>query len=171
MVPAGDPHATLLLTGGQWGFIAGLLLVGLALKASVVWWLWTDARWRGVDPRPWVVAAVFFDLIALAVWTFARPKVSAARGGHGDLRAAESDPRRYGIEVGSGGARTRPRYEDFLDEERARRARDAPRTAPAAEAEPQRKPCPSCGTGMSTLRGTEGAVRLRCPSCGHSEEG
>lgn len=155
-----EPRVLLQLTTGDWAVIVVLLLIGLAIKAFVLWWLYLDTTRRGQPPLWWLVAAVPFDLPTLVVWLIVRPPLSEA-GAHPELRhqihqAQPGDAEPMDPTTGPSSADETP--ETGEGPETATPARQATGNGTV------RVTCPHCATRFH-VTARDSPQRVECPSC------
>lgn len=161
------------LTAGDRAVVFIVLLVGLALKALILWWLYVDTTAHGRRPLWWLVAAFFLDIPTLIAWLIVRPPHP------GDAttmnRTPNRPPERRGDPLPLGEDPYRQRATDPMEppyrptpespfEDDPSGAREA---EVEAEADGEEVPltCPQCGTRFHARRG-EGPRRVSCPECG-----
>lgn len=141
----------LQLTPGQTAVIVALLLVGLLVKALVLWWLYLDTTQRGQPPLWWLVAAVPFDIPTLIVWLIMRPPQVHANGtttGQEPRQTPGREPVDAEASNGGPGAELAP----------------PPQPAPAASGTLLRVTCPHCATQFRVTK-QAGPQDVQCPSC------
>jgi hypothetical protein len=72
---AADPPDLAGWAVGAAACVAVVVLAEVAMKAAVIWYVLRDAPRRGMDPLPWVIVAVFAELIGLIVYLCVRQPV------------------------------------------------------------------------------------------------
>ncbi|MBW3583776.1 MAG: hypothetical protein KY455_11810 [Euryarchaeota archaeon] len=164
-------------TAGQWFFILGLLTVGLALKVVILVWLYQDVRRRGREPLPWLIPALFVDLVVLVVWLIARPALETrtprrpaavhdrpVKGVAGPRPPI--DPAARATSTFGPGAETPRTGTPEAPDERSVEA-VAPEAAPGSEAtKTARRRCPHCSTVFPFPADAASGTEIVCPDCG-----
>lgn len=150
--PGAIDGVLLQLTPGQKAVIFALILVGLIVKALVLWWLYLDTTQRGREPLWWLVAAVPFDIPTLIVWLIVRPPETpthaAGRWQEGENETGVDDP--------LGAAPNETATHDLAP---------APiPQQPTGEGVLLRVTCPHCGTQFKVTK-QAGPQDVQCPSC------
>src|SRR5262245_48859509 len=92
------------------------VLIGLAVKVAIIWFIITDARKRGMDPTVWVLIEIFVGIIGLIIYLCVRePLLSEHRRRRRDDEYDEDDDRPR---------RSRRLRDEEEDDDRPRRRRD-----------------------------------------------
>lgn len=144
----------LQLSPGQKAVIFALILVGLIVKALVLWWLYLDTTQRRREPLWWLLAAVPFDIPTLIVWLIVRPPETPTNG-TGRPDEPESDP---GVHD--------PLSESY-GETGPRDPAPTPmpqQQGPTGEGTLLRVTCPHCATQFKVTK-QAGPQDVQCPSC------
>lgn len=171
------PVPVVAYTAGQWSFILGLITLGLALKAIILVWLYRDVRRRDREPLPWLIPAIFVDLIVLVVWLIARPPLetrtprrpAAIRDrpvkGVGGPRPPIDPAARATSTFGPGAESPRTATSQAPDE--GTKEAVAPESAPTAAAtRTVGRKCPHCGTVFPFPADAVPGTEIVCPDCG-----
>lgn len=170
----GAAHALglVLFAGDQLAIIIGVLILGLALHALIVTWLYRDVKALGRPVVPWTATGALLLVPTLIAWWIVRPRpdpqraTAASRPPQGDAAMRRSaapysePPRAATYEA------PRPEWETATDDDEtfqgAARAGDG---RPAAGTQDGTLHCTWCGAAWRPLDDT-GPTLSDCPSCG-----
>lgn len=154
-------------TGGQWAVILGILFVGLALHAWLVFWLYRDVRETGKNAAAWAGFGAVAFIPTIVAWRFVRPEPvrpaavprgsrSALTDGTDRARTEQDDPYRLGVHASQ---HERPAPDAVRGAIHQRTGAARPRGTEVS--------CPRCAARFEAPRDPDGGpTRVQCPGCG-----
>lgn len=168
MLPGPGTSGTplLQLTPGDWTVILVLLVIGLAVKGLILWWLYEDIKARGEDPTWWIVAGVPFDIPTLIVWLIRRPpapNVATAHGAPDEPTTPVQDPLQQ--EQAKTIQRPGPTHDPPVQPHKTASETSGRATESSSPPASNRTvTCPHCTTRFQVERQI-GPQRVQCPRC------